>query len=213
MQSASADVESNVTLQHFVELTGGKLYGGGDIERAVADAMETARSSYRVQYAPAGNNWDGKVHKIRVTSTRKGVTVQAMQSYTAEKSAAPANEKAALQNPFDGTEIGLRVGVTPGAQPRMAHLRIGIDAQDLVLARGVQLTFYVVGYLPDGRVQEYAPLPVNVNLTPEQKDKIARDGLRLGHDVTIPEGVKKIRLLVVDRASGTSGTVGIALAN
>ncbi len=71
--AAAADPESNVTLQQIVDATGGKFYSGGDIERAIPDAIDLARSSYRAQYAPAANNWDGKPHKVRATVARKGV--------------------------------------------------------------------------------------------------------------------------------------------
>src|SRR5205823_1164634 len=84
LQTASADIESNVTLQQFVNLTGGRLYAGGDIERAIPDAIELARASYRVHYAPPANSWDGKPHKIRATSTRKGISIQSKQSYSAD---------------------------------------------------------------------------------------------------------------------------------
>lgn len=218
LQGAAADTESNFTLQQFVELTGGKLYGGGDIERAVPDAIELARSGYRVQYAPPPNNWDGKVHKIRVTSTRKGVSLQARQSYTAEKSPAQTSEKdrvaALFQSPFDAAGIGLAVTVTPGAQPHTVHLRIGVETQDLLVTpRGDrfsgQLASYVAAYLPENRLQEYPVLPINLNLTAEQREKMSRDGIHLGQDVTIAEGVHKIRLLMMDRVANTVGTVTI----
>jgi VWFA-related protein len=220
LQTGVADIESNTTLQQFVDLTGGKMYGGGDIEHAIPDTIELARSSYRVQYAPAANNWDGKVHKIRALSTRKGITLLATQSYTAEKSAAPASEKdrntAIFQRPFDASDIGLSVAASPGAQPHTLHLRIGIDTQDLLIVpRGdrfaAQLTFYVAAYLPGNQLQSYAPLPVNLNLTAEQHDKMSRDGMHLGHDVTLPENARTVRLLVVDRAANTAGTVTIPI--
>jgi VWFA-related protein len=217
LQSGTADIESGVTLQEFVDLTGGKLYGG-DVAKSLADSMEGARSSYRLQYAPAGNNWDGKSHKIKVTSARKGVTILVRQSYTAEKAAPAINLKdrndALFRSPFDAADIGLSVAAGPGPQPHTLHLRIGIDTQDLLLAPrsgafAAQLIFSVVAFLPDNKMQSYDPLPVNLNLTPEQVEKMKRDGMHLGHDVTLPEGVKKVRLLVEDRAAGLAGTVTI----
>jgi len=214
MQSASADIESNVTLQQLVDFTGGKLYSGGDIERAVPDAIESARSAYRVQYAPAGNNWDGKVHKIRATSSRKGVNLQAKQAYTAEKAPPAVNNTALFQSPFDAADIGLTVTVTPGAQPHTLHLRIGLETQDLLLTPRAdrfagQLASYVVAYLPENRLQEYPVLPINLNLTAEQREKMSRDGIHLGQDVTIAENVHKLRLLMVDHVANTVGSVTI----
>jgi VWFA-related protein len=218
LQGASADIESTATLQQFVDLTGGKLYSGGDIERAIADAIELARSSYRLQYAPPANNWDGKLHKIRATATRKGIGLQYKQSYTADKSPAPVNEKdrnmALFQSPFDAAEIALSVAVSPGAQPHTLHMRITLDPRDLLLIPqndrfAAQLSIYVVAYLPDNRLQSYEPIPVNLNLTAEQREKTIRDGMHLGNDVLVAENVRKIRVLVVDRAANLSATVTI----
>jgi VWFA-related protein len=215
LQSGTADIESGVTMQQFVDLTGGKLFGA-DIERAIADSADLEKSSYRLQYAPAANNWDGKMHKVRLTSTRKGVVLLSAQSYTAEKAAPSEKDRnaALFQSPFDVANIALSVSAGPGPQPHTLHLRIGIDIQDLLLIPQAdrfagQLVFTVAAFLPDNRLQNYAPLPVNLNLTTEQRDKMIRDGMHLGHDVTLPEGVKKVRLLVEDRLANTAATVTI----
>ena len=109
---------------------------------------------------PPANNWDGKPHKVRATSTRKGVSLLAKQSYAALKAAPPVNEKernqALFVAPFDAADIGLSVTVTPGAQPKTLHLRIGIEVQDLLLTQrgdrfAGQLGSYVAAYLPDSR--------------------------------------------------------------
>jgi VWFA-related protein len=221
MQAAAADPESNLTLQQFVELTGGKLYGGGDIERAIPDAIEQSRATYRVQYAPPSGNWDGKVHKIRVTSPRRGISLQSRQSYTAAKSPAPVDEYARnmayFQSPFEASDIALSVAATAGAQPHTLHLRIGMDPQDLLMTpRGdlsdVHLTFYVAAFLPGDRLQPYPPLPVDLHLTAEQREKMSRDGMRLGHDVLVVETIRKIRLLVFDRFGQFAGTVTIPIS-
>ena len=38
---------------------------------------------------------------------------------------------------------------------------------------------------------------------------MSHDGIHLGQDVLVPDGVKKIRLLLVDRMANTAGTVTI----
>jgi VWFA-related protein len=220
LQAAAADPESNVTLQHIVDATGGKFYSGGDIERAIPDAIDLARASYRVEYAPPANNWDGKPHKVRATVARKGVSLFVKQSYTATKAAPAVNEKdrnqALFLAPFDATGIALSVTITPGAQPKTLHLRIGVELQDLLLTQTGdrftgQLSSYVAAYLPDGRVQEYPALPIQLSLTAEQYEKFTRGGVHLGQDVLVPDGVKKIRLLLADKMAGTSGSVTIPL--
>ena len=213
------DTEVTSTYQQFTDLTGGKLYPPADIERAIAGSIELNRSSYMVQYAPPANAWDGKLHKVRVTSTRKGVTLQSTQGYMAEKAAPPApNEqdrnRALFSAPFDDGDIPVSVLTSPAAQPKTVHLRITLDPRDLLLLPqndrfALQVTLHVAAYLPGNRMQAYDPTVVNVGLTAEQRDKMMRDGIHLGNDVLIPEGVERIRLLVVDRAANRVGTVTI----
>jgi VWFA-related protein len=68
------------TLEQLAELTGGQVYAN-DIERAIKDVMAASRSGYVIEYdAPKP---DGKYHKIRVTSSRKGIRLQFKQGYYA----------------------------------------------------------------------------------------------------------------------------------
>ncbi|HZY60106.1 MAG TPA: VWA domain-containing protein, partial [Candidatus Binataceae bacterium] len=216
---ASTGPENLQTLQEFADLTGGKLYQGGDIERAIPDTIEASRSVYRVQYAPPGGNWDGKFHKVRVTATRKGVNIQSEQGYTADKQAPAASDRTAalFQNPFDASDIGLRTILSPLPEPHKFHVQIIIDANDLQLAPQAdrfagQLTLMFGGYLADGKLQSYPPMPVNLNLTAEQRDRGARDGLKLGNDLTVDPAAGKVRLVVTDRGSNTSATLTIPIA-
>jgi VWFA-related protein len=68
------------TLEQFTELTGGRILTDG-VEKAIANAMTAARSSYRIAYAQPSA--DDKFHKIKVTCTRKGVHLQTKQGYYA----------------------------------------------------------------------------------------------------------------------------------
>jgi hypothetical protein len=140
------------------------------------------------------------------------------QAYTADKIAAAVNERdrdaALFRSPFDAADIPVSVITSPAAQPKTLHLRINLDPRDLQITpqgEGValKLMLYVAAYLPDDRIQPYAPTPVNATLTPDQLAKMTRDGIHLGNDVLIPDGVRKIRLLVVDPVANRVGTVTI----
>ncbi len=214
-----ANPEITSTYQQFIDFTGGKLYPTADIEKAVGDSLELNRSSYAVQFAPAANSWDGKLHKVRVTSNRKGVNLQFTQAYTADKTSPPPVEEkdrnaALFRSPFDAADIPVSVITSPASQPKTLHLRINLDPRDLQLtpqgeSSALKLMLYVAAYLPDDRIQPYQPTPVNAALTPDQLAKMTRDGIHLGNDVLIPDGVRKIRLLVVDPAANRAGTVTI----
>jgi VWFA-related protein len=206
--SGSDAPENRDTMQAFADLTGGKLYQGGDIERALPEIIQDSRTTYRVQYTP--KTWDGKFHKVHATSTRKGVNIQCEQGFMAEKQ---PDRPDTFQSPFDAADLGIRATVSPGAQPNIMRLHLNIDPQDLQLDRPLQLVLSVTGYMPDGKMVSYAPGPINSTLTPEQRDKMARDGLRLGHEVTVTAGMRKVRLAVEDRTTKTTGTLTIPVAN
>ena len=64
---------TSVAFDDFAKVTGGKVYSN-DFEKAVSETVGASHSSDIIQYdAPRS---DGKPHKIRVTSTRKGVHLQ-----------------------------------------------------------------------------------------------------------------------------------------
>lgn len=78
-QAESVASQSKDTLELFAELTGGKVYPPGNVDKAVQEALEQPRASYVIQYAALPH--DGKFHKVRVTTSRKGVHLQAEQGY------------------------------------------------------------------------------------------------------------------------------------
>lgn len=69
------------TLQQLTYLTGGRMYSSHEAEKAISDSLEDARARYRLAFAAAA---DGKYHRIRVTSTRKGVRLEAPRGYFAD---------------------------------------------------------------------------------------------------------------------------------
>jgi hypothetical protein len=146
------------------------------------------------------------------------VNLQFTQAYTADKTPPAFDEKdrnaALFRSAFDVSDIPVGVVTSPAAQPKTLHLRINLDPRDLQLTpqgegSALKLMLYVAAYLPDDRIQPYAPTPVNATLSPDQLAKMTRDGIHLGNDVLIPEGVRRIRLLVVDPVANRVGTVTI----
>jgi VWFA-related protein len=68
------------TLEQFADLTGGKVYQN-DFEKAINEVMAASQSGYVIEYDVP--RFDGKYHKLRVTSSRKGVHLQVKQGYYA----------------------------------------------------------------------------------------------------------------------------------
>jgi hypothetical protein len=103
----------------FATLTGGRAYQNNDIVGAIKQAINDAKQSYLLSYAPPPENWDGKYHKVRITCRRKGVKLQTRQGYHAFAEQGASGKQvqdameAAILSPFDAAEVGLRAIASP----------------------------------------------------------------------------------------------------
>jgi hypothetical protein len=101
--------------------------------------MNDVRNSYQIAYYPSPATWDGRYHKLHVTSSRKGVRIQTRTGYYAWAQPADAETKQAMESlvsaPFDAAEIGLLAGASRDpANSKGTHLEARIDARDIALA-------------------------------------------------------------------------------
>jgi len=67
------------TLRQLTNLTGGRMYTGNSVDKAIIQALQNARARYELAYASPHS--DGKYHKLRVTCARQGVHVEAPRGY------------------------------------------------------------------------------------------------------------------------------------
>jgi VWFA-related protein len=72
------------TLRQLADLTGGRMYMGTNMDRAITEAIKNARGRYQISIAAANPN--GKHHKLRMKCARKGVRVEGPRRYFADKS-------------------------------------------------------------------------------------------------------------------------------
>jgi len=63
--------------------TAGRTFSTIDLARAVTIIEGDADTNYTIEYQPSDQNWDGKYHKLRVTSVRKGIRLQSARGYFA----------------------------------------------------------------------------------------------------------------------------------
>ena len=211
---ASAD-----TLEEMAAMTGGKAFINPDIPGAIRQALKDSKSSYVIGYYPPPANWDGKMHKIKVKCTRKGVKLVTKTEYmayppeAAGMQAEQAAMRAAMLSPFDASEIGLLADATPDAKtPAKTHLKLQIRAQDVsLLPLGDRFTgelaLTYVMYGPDGRPQASDPIPLRMDFTTQQKDDVLKNGITAGGDLQFGPQVHKVRVIVFDNNSSAVGSV------
>jgi hypothetical protein len=97
------------------------------------------------------------------------------------------------------------------------HLRIRVDAADLLLSAqdrrySGQIELAVAGYTDDGPQELVPPAPIDLTMTEEERDRYFKDGLKLTRDLSLDSKIRAIRIFLVDRRSGASGSLTIPLA-
>ena len=212
-------------LERVSGLTDGRAYFSASIETALAHAVADAQGAYEVGYYPT-QPWDGKYHKVRVTSVRKDVRIWAETGYYAEV-AAPRTRNAALAATGDDSRIGLRATVSPGTKgPGSIHLQIRINGADLPFYRTAnqwqgRLAYTVVEYESDplqassgfaARPAQFAgPMAIDLNLRRSQRDLVLDQGLDFAQDLKLDRNIRSIRLVVTDLSSNRDGTLTIPI--
>jgi hypothetical protein len=213
-----AGILSQETLNEFANMTGGRANGGKDIGAAIAQAMNDARTSYLLGYYAPDENEDGKFHKLRIACTRKGVRIQAKTGYYAwpEEPGSEAIQafRAAIAQPADAAEIGVRATCALNSSGTPSHLDLHIDAKDVALLQdadhyAAHLSFAVVGYDSNGMAHSSAARPVDLSYTSAEHDRILANGIEYSLDVPVGEGIANLRVLAFDNISHAIGSITI----
>lgn len=183
--------------------------------------MNDLKFYYQIGYDVPANYWDNKFQKLRVTSKRKGLRIQAKRGYYAWKAARSHTQSAftaAAAAPFDAEEIGPRATVSADAEEdgsQLVHLRI--EAQDIALAQeGDRYTGHLrimsVGHLPNGLIQSSPVTHLDIDYTTVERDQALRDGITVAEKLNASQGENRFRVMVFDRGSNAVGSISPAAA-
>lgn len=220
----SIDGRTGVTsledLDQFANLTGGRADGGKDIGAAVRQAVSDVRTSYQIGYLVPSKSEDGKIHKIRVTTKRKGIRIQAKTEYYAWPESPDDLAQAAMQsvlaNPFDAGEIGLRGSlVTPDpTKPESRFVDVRVAAGDVALIQNGgrysgQLRVVVAGCGPDGRVKQARTYGVNLSYNAAERDQALREGIDFQQPMQDDDA--SVRVVIFDTGSESVGSLTIPI--
>jgi len=214
--NAGVGTQSLSTLNTLADMTGGRHDAGKDVCAALKQARSDNRVSYQIGYYPPESNWDGKYHKLRVISKRKGVKIQAKTGYFAWVDEPGAGSEQAIHSvartEFDAAEIGLVGTLLPDAKDKqLADLSARIDVRDIAMVQdgdryNAQLRVAFVGYLTDGRIQSTKIIPIDSRYSADERAKALKEGIVLSHIVPMSELVK-VRVIVYDRNSNAIGSL------
>jgi len=202
------------TLESIASLTGGRLYAAGSIGKAVAQATDGWRGEYSLGYLPADENWDGKLHQLKVSTVRKGIELLAPGSYYADRPDPTEAMRTALQNavssPFDSAEIRLKASAAKGKVNGLQDLEIRVNYEDaLVLFKdGKYTTDLVLGIVDYGEMGPKSisqPDVMHVTMNEQQQAAALKDGIVLTKEHALGAGIERMRLIVYDPATHLCG--------
>ena len=204
-------------LQEAADLTGGRLLGRvGD---AITHALTDSLANYELVYSTSADTPDGKLRKIQVSSTRKGVRAEAAQAYYVLAPISPEEQErqaidAAIRSPFEATGIGLRTSVAPGTEAATLNLNISIDPSDVLLRKVADdfvghLRVVVMAYTAGGFHKALKSVAFDFKLTPAQFEVALHKGMFTRQTVAISDSDESIRVIVYDPNVKAAGSVRI----
>jgi VWFA-related protein len=216
--------DKNRDLEDMAGLTGGRTYFSEDMRTVTTQLAGSGSGIYSLVYEPPHENWDNKFHKIKVTCERRGVKVQARQRYYGlpDSRNMVARQQAALvaayQSPSDVPDIGLRAVLSPGADPQKSvKVDLRIDPADLLLQEQAgtwngQITVLFSARTAAGPKTDPTLNNLALHMTKEQLETAAKDGIPISHEYPIDNTIQNIRMIILDQATGYTGSLTIPYA-
>jgi len=202
--------------------TGGRaFYFNNDLEGSIRTAISDASVSYTLGFYPSENGFDGKFHNLEVKVARKDVEVRHRTGYFAVKDQAPDERERReimselLSSPLDASQIGLQASVEPAAAsggPFRVHLRI--DAADLRLEQRNGRwagTLDVAIRLESSKQKAVQLREVPLDISEDGFRLALQRGIVLDDAITTDKAADRVRIVLIDRASGFAGSLWLPL--
>ena len=201
--------------------TGGRaFYNTNDISGAIRRAIDDGRVTYVLGYYPSHERWDGRFRELKVKVGRPGVEVRHRRGYLAladRPADASARETAladAARSPLEAAGLGLTVRIEagePGPDGRISIV-ITVAPQGVTLrAEGPRwigtVDVLIVQDLPGGRVRTSGYFTVHLDMTEEQRDRLARGGIVARREVELLDAAHQVHVVARDVPTGRTGSV------
>jgi VWFA-related protein len=213
---------SQLTMRDVADQTGGRaFYNTNDIKVALQRGMEHGATYYTLAYSPQNQNWNGAFRRIAVKSDRPGVRLDFRQGYYATRDA-PSPVDAAHRTMVaemqpgvpESTMLLLRVKIaaTEGASDNVG-IDYGVYAPDLAFTgdaiKHARLEFVAVAWDRNNKPAANVSQTMDLDLQPETFKKIQNTGVPAHQDLTLKPGDYKLRMGVMDYATGKIGTMEV----
>jgi hypothetical protein len=174
-------------------------------------------SRIRSDFYPSEDSQDGKVHKLKVSIARSGVSLRYRESYFAIKAQAEAEDRPTperlLRDPLDSTQIGLLARAVPDpTHPGVFNVQVSVDLRDVQLRNeggewvgSLEVAFYVEG----SKVAQITKQ--SIEIPEDQLARVLSQGFVLHHSIEWQGKASDLRVAIEDKSSGAAGSLRIPL--
>jgi VWFA-related protein len=216
---------SQDSLRVFSDETGGfASVNSNDFAKAFDRVVRDNSSYYVLGYYSTNERRDGRFRKVSVRLSRPGLEVRANKGYVAARGRAntppapkggSAELRDTINSPIPISGLTLRTFAAPfkGTAPNASVLvAVEIDGAGLEFVEkgGVfqnQLDVTVRADNDKGKVQDSKPLSLKLDLRPQTREAVAKNGFRLTTRLQVPPGRYQLRIGGREANGGRVGSV------
>jgi VWFA-related protein len=216
---------SQDSLRVFSEETGGfASVNSNDFAKAFDRVVRDNSSYYVLGYYSTNERRDGRFRKVSVRLNRPGLEVRARKGYVAPRGRAstppPPKEgsaalREAINSPIPIAGLTLRTFAAPfkGVPPKASVLiAVEIDGADLKFVEkgGVfqnQLEVTALAYDEKGKLADSKPMTLKLDLRPQTRDAVEKNGFRLTTRLQLAPGRYQLRIGGREANGGLVGSV------
>ena len=206
------------TMNFLAGLTGGEVYyNTNGIEDSFEKAVRFEDVTYSLGFYPTSESQDGQVHALTVKVARPGVTLRYRSNYTALKPGLEAGNRPTpdllLKDPLNATQIGLFANAAPDpARPGLFNVHVSLDLHDVQLypedgkwVGAAEVAFYI----ENSKSAQVATRSIEI---PEDQLALALErGVGFDHAVEFRGNAGQLRIVMVDKATGSAGSLELPL--
>jgi hypothetical protein len=167
----------------------------------------------------SASEWDNQYHKLKVSVRRPGVNVRTKRGYLAQADPPPTGAqledtlKNAVWSPLDSTKLSVGARVDPSASlPNASYFSFMIFPSEFTLRQENgrytgALDLLVIQLRKGGERSAEPKKTIDLKLTPQRYRLLLQNGMLLREDLTMRPDTVAVRIIVLDRASGATGSL------
>ena len=214
---SAISVDANA-MRDIAASTGGTFVHGNDIRAAIDKAIADGDVTYTLGFYPQLSEKEIKsYHKLKVTVKRRGVSVHYPKAYDIKPYRPPREQLMinALANNLDFTQLRLtaRLERDGGA----LRLPVTVSPQGILLQDAsndrwkMQLDYVIMQRAGDGTALDTVSRSVTLDQDAPQREAFLKQGFHLTETLTPKPGLATIKIVVLDRNSGSVGSLSIPI--